>query len=89
VSPAGRRGVVQAAQLRGHLLRQGGSLGFTLTRDQLSLKGKVRGIKHTVLAGARSQCNMFDFVTVVRLRINFSMTSDLFLFFLTPPTGHI
>lgn len=37
VPPAGRRWVLQASQFDGHLL-QGGSLGLTLTGEQLRLE---------------------------------------------------
>lgn len=47
VPPAGRWGILQAAQFDGHLL-QGSSLGFTLTGDQLSLEDKEKDIQDSV-----------------------------------------
>lgn len=44
VSPAGRRGILQAAQFDRHLL-QGSSLGFTLTGDQFSLEDTEQDIE--------------------------------------------
>lgn len=52
VPPAGGGGVAQAAQSDGHLL-QGGSLGFTMTGDQLSLEDRARnmGLSHMTQSG--------------------------------------
>lgn len=45
--PAGRRRVLQASQLDGHLL-QGGSLGLTLTGEQLRLEDTKQDVEESI-----------------------------------------